>query len=104
MSHFTDQCPELQEPRAADVHAMGGYGPPRPLFDRQEPYEQRWRNQPQQSNPSPTTEELLNKLTQNFFSHVHNTESSIKNMERQIGQIAQTVSTLVQSQSNSLLA
>src|SRR6185295_16632425 len=30
MSHHTDQCPELQEPNATDVHVMGAYGPPRP--------------------------------------------------------------------------
>ena len=103
-AHFTDQFPELQEPNVANVHAMGGYRPPRPRYDRPEQYEQRWRGQPQQSNSSPSTKELLNKLTQNFVSHVHNTESSIKHIERQIGQIAQTMSTLAQSQSNSLPA
>ena len=46
-SHPTDLCPQLQDPTIADVHAMGGYGPPRPRFDNQaNNYNPRWNDHP----------------------------------------------------------
>ena len=46
-SHPTDLCPQLQDPTIADVHAIGGYGPPRPRFDNQaNNYNPRWNDHP----------------------------------------------------------
>ena len=53
---------------------------------------------------SPSTEDMLKTLTQHFTTHVQTTESSIKNMEKQIGQLAQAVTHLAQRNSNSLPA
>ena len=124
--HPTDACPQLQDDTIAEVHAVGGFGPPRPRFENQAQnnYNPRWRDQaewqqqqqpqyqPQyqprppapQPNASPSTEDMLKTLTQHFTAHVQTTESSIKNMEKQIGQLAQAVTHLAQKNANSLPA
>ena len=45
--HPTDACPQLQDDTIAEVHAVGGYGPPRPHFENQAQnnYNPRWRDQ-----------------------------------------------------------
>ena len=115
-THPTDACPQLQEDAPADVNAVGGYGPPRPGFERpgynmrandhpgfrwsdpsggqqgfRPPHQQQQGQQGQQyqSRPSgPSTFEMLRELTQHFTTHVKTTESSIKNLEKQMGQLA----------------
>jgi hypothetical protein len=47
---------------------------------------------------------MLKTLTQHFTTHVQTTESNIKNMEKQIGQLAKAVTQLAQRNSNSLPA
>ena len=120
--HPTNACPQLQNNTLAEVHAVGGYGPPRPRSDNQAQnnYNPRWRDQaewqpqyqPQyqprhpapQANASPSMEDMLKTLTQYFTTHVQTTESSLRNMEKQINQLAQTVTHLAQKNTNSLPA
>ena len=114
----------------ADVNVVGGYGPPRPGYERQgynmrandhpgfrwsdpsggqqayrPPHQQQQQQQGQQyqSRPAwPSTSEMLRELTQHFTTHVKTTESSIKNLEKQVGQLASDVSRIAQGSSNSL--
>ena len=71
-SHPTDDCPHLQE-ETAEANVVGGYQRP------QNDYNQRYRDQPpqlmqRQQGNGPSTEKMLNTLTQHFTTHVQATE------------------------------
>ena len=104
-SHTTDACPSLQEESNAEVNALGGYRAPRA---RNDPYSNNynpgWKdhpnlrcrdsNQPGSYDPQsgkPSTEDILNTLTKHFATQVQTTESSIKNLEKQVGQLAEAI-------------
>ena len=110
-------CPSLQVDPNAEVNVVGGYGAPRP---RNDPYSNnynpgwrdhpnfRWRDQANQqpSQPRPpfqqrsqdpqpgtsnSTEDMLLAWTKYFTTHVQATESSIKNLEKQVGQMVEAI-------------
>src|ERR1044071_8080575 len=119
--HHIDSCPQLEDAAIVEVHALGGYGPNRPRFE-QSNYNQRgndhpgfrWSdpvgaqnyNQPRAQYkpraPGPSTEDMLKSLTQHFTTHVQATESGMRNIERQAGQLAESLTRLEQRVSPSL--
>ena len=120
--HHTDSCPQLEDSAIAEVHALGGYGPNRPRFE-QNNYNQRGNDHPgfRWSDPSgcselqstassistespsgPSTEDMLKSLTQHFTTHVQATESGMRNIEKQVGQLAESLTRLEQRVSTSL--
>ena len=120
--HHTDSCPQLEESAIAEVHALGGYGPSRPRFEQNNNYGHqcndhpgfRWsdpagaqnynphRAQYQPRAPGPSTEDMLKSLTQHFTTHVQATESGMRNIEKQVGQLAESLTRLEQRVSTSL--
>ena len=108
---------------------MGGFGPSRPRYEQNNNnYNPRGNDHPgyRMSDPAgglnqhqyqnsnqyrapyppkpqgPSTEEMLQSLTQHFTTHVQTTESSIKSLEKQVGQLAEAFSNLAQQNSRNL--
>ncbi|XP_057526276.1 uncharacterized protein LOC130805520 [Amaranthus tricolor] len=103
-NHPTDSCPQLQEEGWRD-HPNLKYG--NPSGNQQHHQELSFFKPQQQSYPRPphhdqgsssnsnmSTEEMLNTLTKNIIQFQDETRSSIKNIERQMGQILGAVSKL----------
>ena len=112
-THPTNACPTLEDPPTA-VNPMGDYQGHRPRY---EPYPvnnpPNYRYGPQNQAPYPprqnfptnsqgmSTEDMMRSLAQSvmqsnkvMMEHRNETAASIKNLERQVGQLSTTVSKL----------
>ena len=116
-SHATDMCPTLQEDiPVQQANAMGGFqGQPQRKYDPySNSYNPGWRDHPnlsygnqvaqnryqppfqprQQANQSMSLDEIVKALASNTQQFQHETRNSIQNIEKQIGQLATSVSKL----------
>ncbi|XP_052206790.1 uncharacterized protein LOC127811119, partial [Diospyros lotus] len=83
-SHTTDQCPQLQE----NNETCAGIFPGRPFQHQQ-------HSQPQPSNRyDPYSDDLVKQLAANTLQFQQKTETTIQNLETQIGQLATNINEL----------
>lgn len=90
-SHSTEGGPTNPEDGSAEVNALGGYNQNR--YNNYNSGYNGWRNQP-------SLRDQVQTLTQHLSAHVTKTESSINNLEKQVGQLTQDVAKLVQQKVN----